>query len=211
MERKDRFRLVGAFAALLLLLIVCACWGFLWSEESSAASLAPEPSKLKGAKGIESSTPHAPTLLSTEPKNVLLEQMNDGSWMALFPARTLRDPSRFQSLEYLVVPEKGEKTYEGLAVVPPMGWKVLSGVLNAGYPIVELRWTDKLGQTVRRSLSEVFPAATVSVQGNVGVLLNQHKNSNETQNANLPPDGAEILIAVHLCANISDAAWQLWE
>ncbi|MCW8132762.1 MAG: hypothetical protein KIS92_20620 [Planctomycetota bacterium] len=213
MERKDRIQLVGAFSALVLLVLVCAVWGFLWDAESSAQAQATEPAPNTAAvpKASQAKSHAPPPLLAAAPKNLQLEQLADGSWMALFPARTLEDPARFQSLEYLVVPEKSEKAYEGLAVVPPTGWKALKGALNAGYPIVELRWKNELGQIVRHTLAEVFPRAAPTLQGNLGVLLNRSKNSNEAKNPNLPPDGTEILIAVHMKENLTDAAWGLWE
>lgn len=213
MKRSDKAKLTGALIAFLLLLGTCAWLGYFERVEPAPSKIS-ESAKTAAGKTVvtqpsKQALPEA--LKQSEAKTLQLEQLKDGSWLALFSARTLKDPSRFQSLEYLVVPEKGEKAYEGLAVVPSMGWKVLRSTLSSGYPIVELRWKNELGQTVRHNLAEIFPTASPTLNGNDGVLLNHEKNTSETKNPNLPPDGTEIQIAVHLTDNFADEAWKLWE
>lgn len=138
----------------------------------------------------------------------LQPQGGDGMLM-LVQARTLAGIPRLQMLEYLAMPEAGEKAHECLAVVAAKDWPALQLALQAKQREIELRWTDARQQLVCRKLADLLPWAHLDASDTQGIGLGGNKD--ESRNSLLPPDNTPIQIAIRMRQLAPKDAWELWE
>jgi len=158
------------------------------------------------------SLPTAPTgLPRAEPEQTPLQLQPQGGdgMLVLVQARTLAGAPRLQMLEYLAMPEAGEKAHECLAVVAPKDWPALQLAVQSTQREIELRWTDEQHQPICRKLADLLPWANLDASDAMGIGLGGNKD--ESRNRLLPPDNTPIQIAIRLRQPAPEDAWPLWE
>lgn len=121
-----------------------------------------------------------------------VERTADGGWYLSFPVRTLADPNRLRSLEYLAAPPSGEKDHEVLVRIEEADWPRFRGAWRENAELV-LRWKTADGETISRSVKELLPWASPKPNA-FGLELGP--NTDESANDKLPPNATDVALLI---------------
>lgn len=121
-----------------------------------------------------------------------VERTSEGGWHLSFPVRTLADPNRLRSLEYLAAPPSGEKDHEVLVRIEEADWTRFRGAWHDNAKLV-LRWKNADGESVSRSVTELLPWAKPNLNA---FGLDLGRNTDESANDKLPPNATDAALLV---------------
>ncbi|MBE7463730.1 MAG: hypothetical protein HS116_09515 [Planctomycetes bacterium] len=121
-----------------------------------------------------------------------VERTTDGAWHLSFPVRTLADPNRLRSLEYLAAPPSGEKDHEVLVRIEEADWTRFRGAWRENAKLV-LSWKNADGESVLRSVAELLPWAKPNPNA---FGLDLGRNTDESANDKLPPHATDVALLV---------------